>query len=90
MSKFDKFKHIFEVAAPVAEAFLPGGAGTALGSVKSILNGMPSTAMASPAAAESLKTLATDNDEQTAAILSIFDYVQKLEARILELERVDK
>ena len=83
--KFDKFKEIFNVAAPIAGAFLPGGANSALAGVTAALNNHP-TATASPASTEALKALAADNDEQTKAIVATFEYVKKLEARIVTLE----
>lgn len=82
MSKFDKFKQIFDIAAPIAGAAIPGL--SVLNKVNAALNGH--TSPASPASSDALKALAEDNDEQTKAIISMFEYCKKLEARIAELE----
>lgn len=82
MSKFDKFKQIFDIAAPIAGEFLPGAAGSALSDVSGILNGRS----ASPASTEAITKLAADNDDQTKAILSMFEAFKAQKAEIEDLK----
>ena len=67
MSKFDKFRDILAIGSAVAKPFVPGGVSSVLDAV----NGQLSKGGASTASADSIKQLATDNDEQTKAILAL-------------------
>jgi hypothetical protein len=84
MGKFDKFKDILAIGTALGKPFIPGAAGTALDAVNQALHGGQDKPSA--ASSDAIKQLAADNDEQTKAILSMFEYVKKLEARIIELE----
>lgn len=80
MSKFNKFKDILAIGSAVAKPFVPGGVGSVLDAVNKTLHteGNP----ASGKIADSLKQLAADNDEQTAAILTLHERLKAVEAKL--------
>ena len=76
MSKFGKFKDVFNTVSPFVTPFVPGSVGSILDKVSGGLNG------SSPASADAIKQIAADNDEQTQAILALHERVKALEAKL--------
>ncbi len=82
MSKFDKFKDIFNMVEPLAKPFVPGVAGSILDKVNAGLN----NGGVNGPLPDSIKHIADETDQTQQALLALTHVVADQNERLAKLE----